>query len=215
MPPASRKDFKKCQDKTIHLIDSIVNPKLFTYDQQRHPIGQILGKQPYSNSVIHTAPSQDVIKFTETKQTNQDSISNESIPESMSSAPFTLSTQPHELRVPSLRNKNFQPRPKQTNQKSEPPPNVEGNDVNEINFVKSLFRSFPESFSKDDYDVGKYPQEKLNFKLKAGSKSYFAKAYPIYPLNRDRAYALLDRLLEAGIIQQSKNHHYGSPNFFL
>ena len=130
MPPASRKDIEKCQDETIHFIDSVVNPKLFTHEQQRHPIGQILGKQPYSNSVIHTVPSQEVIKFTGTKQTSQDSISNKSIPESMISAPFTLSTQPHELRVPSLRTRNSQASPKQTNQISEPPPNVEGNYVN-------------------------------------------------------------------------------------
>ena len=80
-----------------------------------------------------------MIKFTGTKQTSQDSLSNKSIPESMILASFTLSIQPHELRVPSLRTKNSQARPKQMNQKSEPPPNVEGNDVNGINFVKKTF----------------------------------------------------------------------------
>ena len=105
-----------------------------------------------------------MIKFTGTKQTSQDSLSNKSIPESMILASFTLSIQPHELRVPSLRTKNSQARPKQMNQKSKPPPNVEGNDVNVINLVKNLFRTCPESFSKDDYNVGRYPQEKFNFK---------------------------------------------------
>ena len=36
--PTSRKVIEKCQDETIQFIDSIVNPKLFTYEHQRHPI---------------------------------------------------------------------------------------------------------------------------------------------------------------------------------
>ena len=92
---------------------------------------------------------------------------------------------------------------------------INGGDVKEeAQFIRDLFTAHPTGWARSSYDVGRHGAP-VSFKIKEGSKQYFAKAHPIPHSMRKDALLLLDSLLAAGIVQEAADAPKILSGFFF